>query len=93
MVGAVKLPSSHALHPQSGARYVFHRLSGPPAATYEALIYSADGATIRALLTWDSDGRPQIEPAIADLSLYEQVIKLARALRSDHPARLTRWRG
>jgi len=89
----VELASSHTLHPQSGARYVFQRLCGPPAPTYEALVYAAGGATYRAGLTWDSEGRPLIEPQIPDPTLHEQVIKLARALRGDLPTRLIRWRG
>ena len=89
------LASSHDLQPRHGARYVFLRLAGAPTPAYSVAVHAAEGAIHQLNLTWGEGGEARVEPAgdpAVDPAVYDQVLKLARALRADLPERLTRWR-
>jgi len=92
--------SSAALHPRSGARFVFVREDDASNARYSAQIYLADGRTISGTLAWRdsrtvwSDDVVEADSENDDVVWARgQAVKLARVLKSSGQARLTRWRG
>lgn len=84
--------SSQDLHPAAGARFVCEREPGEP-LRYQATVYLAGGETVAAALAWDEDGRAVLTPAPADAWVREELLKLARVLKSGGQLRLARWRG
>lgn len=86
------LPSSRALHPVAGARFVCERVEGP-ALVYRVGVYTADGGTHEAELRWDAAGQAIAAPACADAWAQAELLKLARVLKHSQQDRLTRWRG
>lgn len=83
------MTSSQELHPASGARFVCER----EGEAYRYEIFAAGGATWRGALRWDAGGQAVAEPAVPDAWAQEELLKLARVLRRNAQARLSRWRG
>ncbi len=92
MTDREETPSSHALHPVAGARFVCERSEGP-ALVYRVAVYTAGGHTDQTELRWDAAGTASAEPACADAWAQAELLKLARVLKHSQQARLTRWRG
>jgi hypothetical protein len=83
-------PTSKDLHPTHGARFVFTRSTAEELA-YGVAIYVEDGRTIRGELSWPED-QLEVRGEIPAGPLHDEVVKLARPLRSKGPSRMTRWR-
>ncbi|MEZ4385550.1 MAG: hypothetical protein R3A79_29805 [Nannocystaceae bacterium] len=83
--------TSQRLHPQNGARFHFVRDDGE-ALRYAVTIYTSDGRTIPGALAWSAAGELEVDGELADGPLRDELVKLARPLRSKAPARMTRWR-
>ncbi len=82
--------TSKDLHPNNGARFVFTRAPSE-ALAYDVAIYVGDGRTIRGGLSWPGEG-VEVSGDIPAGPLRDEVVKLARPLRSKAPPRMTRWR-
>jgi len=82
--------TSKDLHPTHGARFVFTRTTSE-ALVYGVVIYVADGRTICGELSWPGD-ELEVRGEIPKGPLHDEVVKLARPLRSKTPPRMTRWR-
>ncbi len=82
--------TSKDLHPTNGARFVFTRTLSE-ALAYDVAIYVGDGQTIRGGLSWTDDGA-EVSGDVPAGPLRDEVLKLARPLRSKSPPRMTRWR-
>ena len=82
--------TSKDLHPTNGARFVFTRASSE-ALAYGVVIFVGDGRTIPGELSWPDD-QLDVRGEIPEGPLRDEVVKLARPLRSKAPPRMTRWR-
>lgn len=89
------LSSSHDLHPDTGARFVFERIGDE--LRYQVHVYLPAQRSWSGELDW-VEGRARVlgpEPA-GDESLewaHAELLKLARVLHRDPKPRLVRWRG
>jgi hypothetical protein len=90
----MSLSSSHDLHPATGARYVFQRVTPPTGEEprYEVEVFPAGGARVETTLRWES-GAAVLEPAMVNDALRAEVHKLARVVKRTGQDRMTRWRG
>ena len=86
------MPSSHEMHPVTGARFVCER-TDDAALVYQVAVHVAGGHTHRAELRWDEAGQAVAAPACPDAWVQTELLKLARVLKHSQQPRLTRWRG
>lgn len=89
-------PSSQDLHPKTGARFTFERLSDAPPHRYRVDAYLPDAKAWHGELTWvdDKAALEQRSSTADDPAWVEaQALKLARVLHRDPKPRLVRWRG
>jgi len=86
----VNAVTSKELHPRNGARFVFTRAQSEELG-YGVAIYVGDGRTLRGELSWPKD-QLELRGEIPEGPLHDEVVKLARPLRSKTPPRMTRWR-
>ncbi len=84
--------SSALLHPETGARFVFDRVSEQP-PRYRVAVYLPEFRTFACTLEWDDRGAARLDPEPSDAWVAGEVTKLARVLHRDPKLRLTRWRG
>lgn len=86
--------SSQDLHPKAGARFVFERQG--EAMSYRVLVYLPDSRMAQGSLSWDDSGSATLElepePTGDDQWIVQGVLKLARVLKRDPKAWLSRWR-
>ena len=95
-----------ALHPTSGARYLFERAAGADeqgqSASYRVAIYTPD-AVFAAPAAIFEDGRVELGSTGAPVELESRLLTMARLLARDAarrredglpawPARVLRWR-
>ena len=87
--------SSQDLHPSAGARFVFEQRDAER-PRYRLEIYLPEGRRNGGELVWDAEGKAQLsfdhEPGEADAWIKEGAAKLARVLKRDPKAKLSRWR-
>jgi hypothetical protein len=86
------VPSSHELHPVTGARFVCERRDDAE-LVYQVTVYVAGGLTHHAELRWDAAGQAYADPRCEEAWVQTELLKLARVLKHNQQERLTRWRG
>ena len=86
--------SSRDLHPSAGARFVFDREGDAP--SYRLEVFLPEGRRASAALGWDVDGKAvfawELAPQEEDAWVRDGAGKLARVLKRDPKAKLSRWR-
>jgi hypothetical protein len=96
----VNEPSSHDLHPQTGARFVFDRIASEPEPAYTVTIYLPESRRWTGTLRW-IDARAELEPTLSGSGpeqeqlawAHAEALKLARVLHRDPKPHMLRWRG
>jgi hypothetical protein len=93
----VTQPSSHDLHPKTGARFVFDRVASELEPAYAVTIYLPEARRWAGTLRW-VDGHAALEPVAEQAALegewaLAEALKLARVLHRDPKPHMTRWRG
>lgn len=86
--------SSQDLHPKAGARFVFERQGEDLRYRFE--VYLPGARRNGGELAWDEAGKAELsfdeEPSGDDAWIKEGAGKLARVLKRDPKAKLSRWR-
>jgi len=94
-------PSSRDLHPKTGARFVFDRLSSEAEPVYAVVIHLPAARRWAGTLRW-ANGHAQLvanadQPALDadDVQRWAtaEALKLARVLHRDPKPHMLRWRG
>lgn len=90
-------PSSRDLHPTTGARFAFDRITHAPEPSYDVVIYLPEGRTWQGKLEWIA-GRATLEPVPEPeqgelVWAHAEALKLARVLHRDPRQHMLRWRG
>lgn len=88
---AMSRPSSEALHPRFGARFLFELREQNP-LRYDLSVYLAGGETYRGSLGWDPQGQAELCGLDSGGWWREEALKLARVLRRQAKPSLLRWR-
>lgn len=84
-------PSSEALHPRFGARFLFELREQNP-LRYDLSVYLAGGETRQGGLCWNEAGQAQLLELEGEGWWRDEALKLARVLRRQNKDSLLRWR-
>lgn len=79
------------MHPTSGARFVFERVTEAP-LSYRVAVYLPGGRDHRCMLGWNESGALELDPLPTEAAVVGELVKLARVLRREAKSRVIRWR-
>lgn len=85
------MSSSADLHPVTGARFVFDRVTEAP-LVYRVGVYLPEGRASHCTLGWTEAGALDLQPTPTEKVVVDELVKLARVLRREAKSRVIRWR-